>query len=842
MDSALLDIETALRTRPNDPSLLKQKALILYSKGGTDPAIEILYKLHGKEEVPGASLMLAGILNEKGDGKRAKAILEDSLSREIPQALRAAEQRLLIAINLKRANYDPARQISAAMRAADPTDVLNLVVAARIEKQAGDIATASKLLDEARGYVTEKTPSHHLIELADELYALEKYPDAWPLYEQIADPRIDTPLTKHLLYSYYRANEVEKALDMCKVIPAENKSPFVIQIELSILEDINDLKEAASVAERYLETHPEDLQTRIRLAIIHFRREEFEKLDCFLEGSVDIAKLPVDAGFTLTRLYAERGMMEKSLQSAYELRRAHFDNGEAHLKYVGILFGREHKLDGMLSAPGDARVGSAVRVQNDAGVLRWHLLEDRADVNAPMNELNVASDLGKKLLGKKVGEEVLISQTPISETKVKVVEIKSKYVYALHESLDLLPERFAETKGIERVTIATGTDEETRESIQKMLAAVSKRTEWVMQAEKFYRESKLTVGAFAQLIGKSVIDVWSGLVGSKWGVKSCLGSLEEREEAFALLEKHNIVAMDITALLTAAQLELLPTLEKKFDKIRISQSTIDLLQEAISERKGVGSRGYATIWKEGDGFLRREITAEDISKQIEYLQRVKDWAKKHCEVTPCRTAQKLAQRKEFEKLIGPCFLETILIAQEHGCPLYTDDFGTKALAKNDDFRVLGVWTQVVAMQALSRKQITEGEYKKAVICLVLLNYRHTTINAAIILEAAKEAKWSNARPFTEVLETLRGSQMEIHSAVSVLAEFIFMLWQQPIIDFQRDTLVVAILDVLTDHRDDRLVLRLIRGAIKTRFRLLPLAQTKVQQIVSAWEGLRGRPI
>jgi len=841
VDKAILDVETALRARSDDPATLKQNAFLLYAKGDRDSAIGILRRVLGRPEVPEA-LLLAGMLYEEGSGEEAEKILENSLLTDIPEDVRAEERRLLIQISLKAPNYDRAREISASMRAGDPTNVLNLVIAARIERLAGRVDMAASLIDEARGYVTEKTDSRHIIELADELYALEKYPDAWPLYERIADPRVDTRLTRHLLYSYYRSNEVERALEMCKLMPAEDKGPFLIQIELSILEDIGDLRQAATVAEGCLRTRPDDLQLRIRLAVIWYRLEDFQELDSFLGKGVDVSKSPVDAGFQLSRLYAERGMVEKSLQTAYELRRAHFDNGEAHLKYVGIFFGGEHKLDQLLQAPGDVRVGTAVRVKNDTGASRWHLLEDRGDINAAMGEVGVNNDFGKKLLGTRIGEEVLISQGDISETKVTVVEIKSKYVHALHESLELLPERFADTRGIERVAVKTGTDEETRESIQKMLDAVSKRSEWVTQAEKFYRESRFTIGVFARLIGKSVIDVWSGLVGSKWGVKSCIGSVEERQGALALLEKHRIVAIDITALLTAAQLELLDVLEKQFTRILITQSTIDLLQEAISERKSMAARGYTTVWKMEDQFFRHEITPEDISKQIEHLERVKDWARKRCEVTPCKSAPKIARRKELEDMLGPSFLETILIAREHDCPLYTDDFGTRALARSEEFTVGGVWTQAVAMRALFDRRVTEQDYNKSAIRLILLKHRHTTINGAIILEAAREAKWSNDRPFKEVLETLRGSQMEIRSVVGVLVEFMFLLSQQPVLDFQRDALTTAALDVLADRRDDRLVVRLVRGAVQARFRLVPLAERRVQQVISAWESLKVGPV
>ncbi len=840
-DRAVADMETVLRVRPDDAAMTKQYAFMLYSNNNHPAAIRLLRTIIGRPEVPEAALMLAGILQEDGRNDEAKDILEAALANGLDQDLRSEMQRLLIRIYTRIIDTTRARNLSAAMRETDPTSILNLVDAARIERQAGNIDSAARLLDEARGYVTDKTVSYHIAELADELYTLEKYPDAWPLYERITDPRVDTHLVKNLLYSYYRAGETTKAVDFSKRIPPKNMSPFMIQVDLSVLEDIGDLKSAAEAAERYLESHPDDLQARIRLGTLLFRTDQLKELDALLIQDIDISKLPFDAGFQLAGLYGERGRAERSLQIAYEMRRMHFDKGEAHLKYIGLFFGREPEYDTLLQSAEAALPGMAIRTTNEAGQDTWYILEDRSDLIASMGELSTISNLGKKLLGKKVGDDIITSEGSIEKVLIKVTEIKNKYVHALHDSLRLLPERFGDTSGFERVTFKSDSEEETKESIQKLLGVVSKRNEWVMQAESFYHDSKLTIGALAHLLHRNIIDVWNGLAGSKWGVKSCLGTLEERQKALALLAKNRVIAIDITSLLTAEHVKILPILEKSFDKIHVTQSTIDLLLEAISHRKGIESRGYSTIAKKSDGFVQEEISPDVVKGQIEYLEKVKGWVRDHCVITPHKTALKPDFKMNLKEMIGPSFFDTMLIAKQEGCPLYTDDFGTNIIALND-FGVESFWTQALLISAVAKELMTEEEYSDAVIQLVHLKYRHTTISGQVILQAAKKSNWSITDAFAEVLETLRGSQMEIRSAVSVLVEFMFHLWQQPILDFRRDTLVMTALDVLCDQRNDRAVMRLMSVAIQSRFRMVPLTEARVQQVISSWEGLRTKPI
>jgi tetratricopeptide (TPR) repeat protein len=828
------------RTFTNDAAIIKQYAFILHSAGQQQRAIELLRGVLGDHSVPEAALVLAGMLFDEGKLDEAKQVLESAPIDGFDPELKAEMRRLLEHVHLRKSDFEGARNISAALRSEDPANLLNLVDAARIERRAGNIDAASRLLEEACGYVTDQTPPRQIIDLADELYALEKYPDAWPLYQRITDARVDSYLVRNLLYSYYRAGETAKAMEFSKCIPPAHKTQHLLQIELSVLEDVGNLTSAAEAAESYIQAHPEDVQTRIHLATIWFRTDQLEKLDAFIDEGVDVSQLPLAAGFQLAGLCGERDRARKALEIAYELRRKYPQNGEAHLKYIGIFLGGERRFGELLESSKTVQPDMAVRTTNDMGQDLWHILEERYDVNVLAGELAVSSELGKRVLGKAVGDDVVTAEGSIEKVTVKVAEIKSKYVHAFQESMRLLPERFGNTKGIERVTFKSGSEEETQESIQKILGVVEKRNEWVLQAEKFYHESKLTVGAFAQLIDRNVIDVWNGLVGSKWGVKSCLGSLEERQTAFDLLADQQTVVLDITSLLTAERLKILPVLENRFHKILVAQSTVDLLTEAISERKGKSSDGYMTIGKNEGAFVREEVPAEIIKSQIDYLERLKKWVREHCDVTPLKKGSIPKSENERREMLGPCFLDTMAIAKEQGSLLYTDDFGTNMLARND-FGVESFWTQVLLMAALTDKQISEEEYNEAALQLIHLKYRHTTISAQIILHAAKKTNWSITDQFVEVLETLRGTQMEIQSVVAVLVEFMFQIWQQPVSDFQRDNIVMTALDVLSDQRDDRAVARLVRVAVQIRFKLVPLTETRVQQVISAWEILRRRP-
>jgi hypothetical protein len=165
------------------------------------------------------------------------------------------------------------------------------------------------------------------------------------------------------------------------------------------------------------------------------------------------------------------------------------------------------------------------------------------------------------------------------------------------------------------------------------------------------------------------------------------------------------------------------------------------------------------------------------------------------------------------------------------------DFATRSIATNE-FGVGGFWTQALAIYALEAGHLSPDDYNQVTTQLVVLNFRHTTINGSVLIEAARRSEWVNKNPFTSVLNTLGGSQLEVGSVVNVAAEFIFLLWRHLILDFQRDALIMAVLDALTQQRKRDAVVRALEAAIKGRFRLLPLAEVRVRQIITAWRSLR----
>ncbi len=846
-DRALADTELAIKLQPDNPGFLRQKAFLLHEQGKSEDAIAIFKQILGNPKVPEVALLLAEIFHEREDDDSAMPILEESIKNTKKSGdLLSEEKRLLIHAYMCKEQFDSARRIANELRAANPGSVVDLVIAARIEKRANNLSAHNQLLNDARTYIADDTPLRGLFELADELYVSKRYADAWPLYERLVDPRSGSPLVSKLVYSYYEAELYEKALEAARSVPEKEKSRFIYDVEVSILDSMGDLKNAIVASEKYLADHPKDLAFKVKWATYLLRDDQLEKLDAFLHGSIDLSQLPNYLKFNATRqlvwLYAQRNMSFKALEIAYVLRKNSPRNGDAHTTYIGIFFDREKSLDDQLS-PRVVGIDTAVAVEEAGSPKHWYVIEENP--GSDKDALSPNDPLAKRLMGKKVNDEIVQDKGKPSETRLKIMEIKSKYVHALHETMAMFPHLFGEGDNppLKRFTVKTdpNTEEETRNQLMQVLDSTVGRDEHILRVQKLYDEGKLTIGTFANLIGRDPITVWGGLVNnSRIGIRCCAGTQRERQDAIKTVRESKTVVVDLTALLTLGNIDRLNLLRDSFKEVFVAQSTIDILTQEIAQKSGLGSKGFMTVWKEGGQYFRQEVTAEDIQKQITFLQKIKDWIAANCIVAPMTEILKLPKerRERLYETIGVSFVDTMMIAKERSCPLYSDDHGTRAIAQND-FAVKGFWTQVLAIIAVEKELVTLDDLEKINVSLCELHYRHTTISGKTLLYAAKSVGWINNGAFTRVLAGITGLSIELGSAMSVAVEFFYQLWKEPAIsDLQRESLVFAVLDAIAQQKNRVEVIKYAGALIPARFRLSPIAGTHLLKLVAAWRSIR----
>lgn len=95
----------------------------------------------------------------------------------------------------------------------------------------------------------------------------------------------------------------------------------------------------------------------------------------------------------------------------------------------------------------------------------------------------------------------------LEELSCKVAEIQSKYVHAFQETLREFSARFPDHPGLHTVR-----DDE---RLTKLLSVVDQQARQADAATEHYERGRLTMGALADAVGRSPVDVWLGLVGGR---------------------------------------------------------------------------------------------------------------------------------------------------------------------------------------------------------------------------------------------------------------------------------------------------------------------------------------
>ena len=844
LTKATEDLDTASEIEKSNPILIKNRALLAFDCGDITKAVELLEKIHSAPEVPEAPIILANILFASERLGEAITKLNDFLKTDLSPELQEKARRLLIDVYITDKRFDEALEISIAMRESTPMSIANLVDAARIFSANDKRDEAVSLLKEAYNYVQDGAEFLDIVMLADQLYIHKLFKEAATLYEKLADTNLNSDLTQGLIKSYYGAGEIGKALEICQKLrekygPLENIS----EREVVIYEEIGDMNQAEIVCKEYLKKFPNDIDMRIRLSMVLFRSNNEVELDNVLDSFTDfktfsfLKDLSLEACFQLAQLHQIRLQPEKALKIMYEVRRTHFYNPDAHLRYIGNFLFVENKIPDVLN-PTQVDQDTAVQV-NISDEDYWYIIEERENEDIKRDdERDVNDPFAQQLLGKE--KNVVVK---IGEKTVKIVDIKSKFSYAYQESLRKYEPLFPTDQGMEKIKLDDSDEIDDKERFQPMLDRIDQRQEYLDQIEKLYKEKHLTIGCFTNLVGSNSLDTWGSLMSNpELGIRCSIGDIEERSNVLNLLNHSNPkLVVDIIALITLHSLDAADTVVSTFGKLCIAQSTIDELQSIISEREGMWSKREGMIvGKKGNQYIKQIIKPEETKHGIEYLKNIIHWIRENCEVGQATAGSEMNQlrRRELNDMLQQHFLDTVLLASQPEHLLFADDGRLRHYAKTSlnrdagtNFQIDGVWTQVLLEHCVQQNRLDKADYDEMTIKLVCSRYYHTQFDADLLMEVAKRSNWKLSEPYNSFVLALGRERMNGLSALDVSVDFLFTLWEESISFREKEFLTLGLLTGLTYGRNAHTVLNRLEYLIENKHRLfLPVENSILRQI------------
>lgn len=829
VEKALVDLEDALEFEPENSRFLLLKASLLFEKKDFTSTKKLLEGVLDKEE--SSPLLLAEILRSENKLTEATEMLQTQLGKGLPESLEREFKRYLIDLYLQMEKPDEAEKLANTLYDSIP---VNLASQASVLKVRNKKDEALQKLNQAKDLIKDKASSIELLSIAVEYYQLGKYEEAATLYSRLADISVDNFITRKLLDCYYKTGNDEKTLEIVQALRKKNGLiKDLTELESAINEEIGDLPAAQKLCEEHLQQFSDDDSVKVRLAMVLFRQQKIKELETLLKKGVDDSKLLLPKRIQLAQVYSLVDKSFESIKVLYEARRKYYGESEAHAKYIALFFNREKSLD--FSTPKVA-VDTSVCIEEKGGHRIWYVIEDRKDADPRNGELNLNHPLTKQLTGKKIGDTVLLSSSDIQDQTGKVVEIKSKYVHAVHESGEIFNKLFPGDKSFMSLSLDFSEKKKLPEEFTKML---DRHREHHNKVTEIYREGKVTLAMLSSMLGRNVIDTWGYAVGNEeLGIKCAIGSIDERTKVIELLspDEHS-AAIDLSAILTLHGVGLADVVADNFKRLIVPQSTKDLLTEVIAMRKGIESEGFMTVGKDksGDKYMREEITKERIKKNTEYLESIMTWINNKCEVVPCREALKIdSTRKEmmFETM-DRSFVETVLLAKQEGVLFFSDDLWLRAVMKNE-FGVEGIWSQAILLKLVVEGKLSKEDYEKALVKLVLSNYTYIPIDSDTLVEAASQAGWHSAAPFTDIVKILGGGNADRRPSLRVAEDFTVKLYTRSIYLPGFSELLHRTLDAAMPQFNREMISKVLIRRLQRRMSLMPDIFNNIEKDINKW--------
>jgi len=676
------------------------------------------------------------------------------------------------------------------------------------------------------------------------LFYRKNYSEAVKIFKNIVDVSLNNELTHKIIYCYYKNGDLKSALEICEALCSKyGLIEFVSEIQSEIYEETGSPDKALKIYKDYIAKFPNDINIKIKKARVNYILKNFSSVRKFLEEIEIINNLSLEQNVFISSLCIQTGMYEKALYLLYESRRKYYNQSNAHLQFIGLFLVKGKYLNDIFKKLKNNRVEENVAVLIETVQenieTRWYIIENRQKIEKIFGEINLEDSFAKKMIGKKVGDIFDIKKNDILIKKYKIVKIENKYIHAYNESISEFENMFPEAKGLFRINIGTPKTKEAFDSgIQKILEINETYKNQVEEIEKLYKNKGISIGCFAKLIGRDIYDVWSVLTNKKnLGITCCFGISKEQENALNILNDNIYLVIDIISLFTIVILDLKETIVANYaNRLIVSQSTVALIENIISEKEDLFSEGYIILSRENDKYVKHEVTKKEIKKQINFLKRILTWVSKKFKIMPYTEGLEINfnKKRKLDKFLGKSFIDTILIAKKTNYILFSDDLFLRLIAKND-FNVDGVWTQILLLNLFKSGKIKKEIYFDKTINLIKYNYNYITFNAEILTESLKRANFEpDLSPYTDVLERLKISNE--NSIINLTIDYLEILnTETNISNIRKNSLILHYLNKISDKGINKKIIKKLKFIIKKKYKLLPINKNILTSYIEDWE-------
>lgn len=846
LEEGLIDADRVLASSAEDPNALQNKGRILMRMGRPQDAalcFDVLVKnahesddtevryvtIAGGSQLQDMRALLAEAYLQAGQPQKVKEILPALAEFTEGDETQLGELELLLITNEQLGDEPTTNKIIQKLE----QDWLNSAIAKLILSghwaRHGDLAAAGRLLEQGLALARGRLIHVITLQLAHIRFQEGNYVEAASLFAPHIDTSYDNPDLRAYLIALYNSRQLSTALQLSTQLRTDlGPLAGISNIEVSILEEGGDHDNASKVLQDLINAGVDVLQNQTQLAQIEYRRLNLD------DARQIVLNIPYRAVQNNARLLIDLARLRllldlpDVLKFAYQARRLDYANPEMHVRYMTLcleLHGPEADL--LLQAPEEASLGTSVHVRRDDETTVFTILDEHP-IFADRGELSKEDQLARELIGHRNGEQV-VSSGSMSAHKYEIVEIQSKYLWANHESIYMFQSDKLRHPAFE---VAHGTPERL---VEQMFELLDRRSEHAPDIHDFYYKRGFPLSVVANLVKRSIVDIWLHFVESPGErLMSVGGSLEEYQaDQEALSSSTDEIALDITSVLTVAELELEAMVVNRFERLLVAQGTIDELREyqhELSTRPpsafAGGSGGQYYFTDVPPTYIKRRLTL--VHKTLEFIQ-------SHAQIVPTMGTMELDP--VFVKNLGQSSAESLTLSKDRKCVFYSDDLHLRRLGWKE-WQIPGFGTRTLLDDLKKRGMMSDSQYYAALRLLSQHNYSFLSMSADALIWTLENSAMSINEDVRLMFKSLTDPDCNPATVAMVLAEVIKRVWISPWMDYQKFAVVDLALNTLATGRRIAHVLPLLERALQGQFILIPWHLQFIRAVIRTWRQHR----
>ena len=704
-----------------------------------------------------------------------------------------------------------------------PENTLLLTLRAAHFDNSGNSEEAEALLIKALERADASDRKHVLIRLAALYHRLHRYAEAADRFIDVVEDNAFHPAATPLLECLVNSKRLREALNWARTIRAANPEPprTAIDVEAQILEHVGDLKGAVACRTELCSRDDVTSNDRAKLALTTFRLGQVDEALEVIHGidPKDLSNTPwlILAIAQVKRLVGEDDYLE------YALAARHFglNDPEIQLGYFQIFLGRGKEW----VEPEIVESNCAVLLKNETTEQWWQLLSSGEEYGGPY-DLQMSDKLAQRLLGRRVGATIVLQQG-LEDLSYEITAIQSKFLRAWQVTIAEFSTRFPENKDLLRVKIE-GDD------LTSVLLTLDQRDQFVQRAELAYREGRLPFSSFAELLGRSVPEVWRACTASAFSrIYFGNGTTNTEKEASHILREAEGIVLDLVALLTVHELQLVQDMRNRFSYIAVPQLVIDYLHSVYAKTimdppptswLGKGPSGEYTLC---------EMSEEYWLEWKKYVQAIFEFAVSFDRIASHR-ALITDDMEMLEDVLTTGGMATIYAGDEFSDAkliLVSDDMVLSSLARSKNTAVAN--TQGLLSELRRTGVITDRVYSSQVEQLALLNYWFVQVLPGDIIRRLEANSYITTEGTRALFRTLEGPDCSDDSALSVATSMVATL-AKSVPSHQMDLILSLVVSTLRHGREARPILYKFRNQLASQLTLAPFLRDQVLQAVDSY--------